>query len=262
MGKEVMIRPNVLAHASLQGKLIGSSGRALVILVKRLADTNTELHLSSEAIPGTIEPIDRDSLERQLERICNQKLGYLVNIDISKYVLHEPQIRGCMTIMSLASLSPYDSMDVLNVVQREAVTWARQLKGIGLLAGPPGTGKTQTAAELIFTLTKGSDQEGPILVVSSSNAAVDELLARAVQVKPRCDPEGQIVIGRLCSKTHGQIYRYSKVSEYDMASIVIRTRHCEQRNLDGTGHKSTGAAKETADTHALVDCNEFFTLMD
>ena len=187
----------MLAYAPLQEKLIGSSGRALIILVKRLADTNTELHLSSEVIPGTIEPIDRDSLERQLERICNQKLGHLVNTDISKYVLHEPQIRGCMNNTWLVSLSPYDPMDVLNAFQREAVTWATQLRGIGLLAGPPGTGKTQTVAELIFTLTKESDQEGPILVVSSSNAAVDELLARAVQVKPRWDPEGQIVIGKL-----------------------------------------------------------------
>ena len=187
-GKEVRIIPNEAQYSPLKGKLVGCSGRKLEVTLRRFADSSTESQLNLGHIPGRIEPIERDSLERQMELICNQKASHFLNEDIVKYILHDPEIRGHKTDLSNVPVYPFDSEDVLNGIQREVVNWAIRLKGIGLLAGPPGTGKTQTAAELIYELIKQPDGK-PVLVVSSSNAAVDVLLARVVQFKSRKDPD-------------------------------------------------------------------------
>ena len=150
-------------------------------------------------------------------------INFFMNEDITDYILHDPKIRGSKDITMDASRLVHRPADVLNVVQRETVTWATQLKGIGLLAGPPGTGKTQTAAELIYELLKQLDKK-PLIVVSSSNAAVNELLSRVILCRQRHDPEGIWVIGRLCSKSHGRAFRDSEIGAYDIASKVIRAR--------------------------------------
>jgi len=194
IGKEVKITPNDVAYAQFKGKLVDRSKRVLEISLRNFADTSTETQLNCEVISGRIEPIERDSLERQMESICNQKVSHFTNDEITKYILHDPEIRGRASIPSSVSTLPYDSEDVLNEVQREVVNWATQLKGLGLVAGPPGTGKTQTAAELVYELMK-QRTERPVLVVSSSNAAVDVLLSRVVQCKARQDPDGTLVFG-------------------------------------------------------------------
>ena len=147
------------------------------------------------------------------------------------------------------------------MIQREVVTWATQLKGLGLLAGPPGTGKTQTAAELIYALLRQSRDGGPVLVVSSSNAAVDVLLARVVQNRQRGESQATLVFGRLCSKTHSQLFRYSEVGEYDIASRVIRMYHqtCQSKELlEETGELADKECDETE----VESFDEFFCLMD
>ena len=213
-----------------------------------------ESHLNVEFTTGTIEPIERDSLERQMEVVCNQKSSYFTNEDIIKYILHDPVIRGHKNIVTEVPVLPHSSEDVLNAVQREVVVWAEQLKGIGLLAGPPGTGKTHTAAELIYALA-GQKSDRPVLVVSSSNAAVDVLLSRVVQCKARQDPDGTVILGRLCSKSHGQSFRDSNLVEYDIASKVIRI-HKQEKKLPRDDREPTDADEYESD-----DCEEFFSLI-
>ena len=251
IGKEVMVRPEEISYAPIKGKLVRSSGHELVISVRNLADTSIESQLNFKFIPGMIEPIERDSLERQMEVICNQKSSYFQNEEIAQYLLHDPLIRGRVIIEANESVLPYDPEDILNAIQREVVTWATQLTGISLLAGPPGTGKTQTAAELIYALCKVRHKD-PILVVSSSNTAVDVLCRRVIQWKAERDPDGTMICGRLCSKSHGQLFRYSDVGEYDVASIVIRA------------HKRIPAEDRAIGQEVLEceDLEEFFNLMD
>ena len=113
------ITPNDVAYAQLKGKLVGRSKQVLEVSLRNFADTSTETQLNCEVISGRIEPIERDSLERQMESICNQKVSHFTNDEITKYILHDPEIRGCASIPSSASTLPYNSEDVLNEVQRE-----------------------------------------------------------------------------------------------------------------------------------------------
>ena len=77
-----------------------------------------------------------------------------------------------------------------NESQEEAIVWALQRR-LSLIRGPPGTGKTRTAALLISTALRvqsesvGADPKQPmprILAVTHSNGAADVLLAALLQM--------------------------------------------------------------------------------
>jgi hypothetical protein len=77
-----------------------------------------------------------------------------------------------------------------NESQEEAIVWALQRR-LSLIRGPPGTGKTRTAALLISTAlrvqseSEGADPKPPmprILAVTHSNGAADVLLAALLQM--------------------------------------------------------------------------------
>ena len=62
------------------------------------------------------------------------------------------------------------NLPTLNHSQAHAVRCALQ-RPLTLIQGPPGTGKTVTSASIVYHLAK----RGPVLVVASSNVAVDHL---------------------------------------------------------------------------------------
>ena len=71
-----------------------------------------------------------------------------------------------------------------NQSQQDAIKWALR-RTISLIRGPPGTGKTRTAALLISTATKLVRKEhsgGRILAVTHSNGAADVLLEALLQM--------------------------------------------------------------------------------
>jgi hypothetical protein len=71
-----------------------------------------------------------------------------------------------------------------NESQEEAIVWALQ-RPLSLIRGPPGTGKTRTAALLISTALRVQSESAPmprILAVTHSNGAADVLLAALIHM--------------------------------------------------------------------------------
>ncbi len=72
-----------------------------------------------------------------------------------------------------AALLDAPGLPALNASQRDAVRAALS-RPLSLVQGPPGTGKTVTSAAIVYRLATGAGA-GPVLVVASSNVAVDHL---------------------------------------------------------------------------------------
>ncbi|KAI9007107.1 P-loop containing nucleoside triphosphate hydrolase protein [Gaertneriomyces semiglobifer] len=70
--------------------------------------------------------------------------------------------------------------DTLNASQKEAVKFCLATKEIGLIHGPPGTGKTHTVVELIRQLVKEGQR---VLVCGPSNISVDNIVERLAPSK-------------------------------------------------------------------------------
>lgn len=68
----------------------------------------------------------------------------------------------------------------LDSSQRDAVEFCLKQREIGIVHGPPGTGKTTTVVEIIRQSVKAGDR---VLVCAPSNVAVDNLLERLASVK-------------------------------------------------------------------------------
>ena len=67
------------------------------------------------------------------------------------------------------------SFPYLNDSQNEAINLIRSAKDVGLVHGPPGTGKTTT---LVQAIAEVLEQEKQVLVCAPSNAAVDLLVEK------------------------------------------------------------------------------------
>ncbi len=102
----------------------------------------------------------------------------------------------------------------LNHSQAHAVRSVLQ-KSLALIQGPPGTGKTVTSATLVYHLARLD--EGPILVVSPSNVAVDHLTDKIHQTGLR--------VVRLAARWREDI---------DTA-VSFLALHEQVRNLEGPG---------------------------
>ncbi len=72
------------------------------------------------------------------------------------------------------------SDDSLNDSQKEAIRFCVASRDVGLIHGPPGTGKTTTVAELIRQLAKKGEK---ILVCGPSNISVDNLVEKLAHSK-------------------------------------------------------------------------------
>jgi len=68
----------------------------------------------------------------------------------------------------------------LDMSQREAVEFCLKQREVGVVHGPPGTGKTTTVVEIIRQAVKGGEK---VLVCAPSNVAVDNLVERLVREK-------------------------------------------------------------------------------
>lgn len=66
----------------------------------------------------------------------------------------------------------------LNNSQKEAIMFCLQCNEVGLIHGPPGTGKTTTVVELILQLVSMGNK---LLVVTPSNIAVDNIAEKLLQ---------------------------------------------------------------------------------
>jgi regulator of nonsense transcripts 1 len=94
----------------------------------------------------------------------NNILGISGNADESGF---EPLILKDVSAPNLPSLNHSQAHAVRSALQRP----------LTLIQGPPGTGKTVTSASIVYHLA----QRGPVLVVASSNVAVDHLTEKIHQ---------------------------------------------------------------------------------
>ena len=76
-------------------------------------------------------------------------------------------------------LIPYDRG--LNPPQLDAVRFALSADSVALIHGPPGTGKTTTAVEIIRQIVKRDGPATRLLVCGPSNVSVDNLAERLLQ---------------------------------------------------------------------------------
>ena len=68
----------------------------------------------------------------------------------------------------------------LDTSQKEAVEFCLKQKEVGIVHGPPGTGKTTTVVEIIRQAVRSGDK---VLVCAPSNVAVDNLVERLARAK-------------------------------------------------------------------------------
>ncbi|GAA5842966.1 hypothetical protein JCM5353_001026 [Sporobolomyces roseus] len=94
--------------------------------------------------------------------------------------LSDPTLNKEDPALKQANLKWFD--EGLNESQREAVEFCLRSNEVGMVWGPPGTGKTQTLVELIRQLVL--NQQLRVLVCGASNLSVDNILLRLSQPCP------------------------------------------------------------------------------
>ncbi|MHC4883982.1 MAG: DEAD/DEAH box helicase [Planctomycetota bacterium] len=100
------------------------------------------------------------------------------------------------------SSSPVKAPSSLNDSQRNAVALCRE-SSHAFIWGPPGTGKTTTLAEIIAALVEDGNR---VLVASTTNAAVDQALAKLAENGSLTEAfeQGAVLrIGLTAAETHG-----------------------------------------------------------
>jgi regulator of nonsense transcripts 1 len=93
-------------------------------------------------------------------------------------------------------------------------------KTYSLIQGPPGTGKTQTLTAIVYHLLQNLHPDHKILVCSTSNAAIENIVKRIAQTG--------VSVLRICSKIREKIP--SSVDEYCL--------HIKLKNYISTHHPS------------------------
>jgi len=102
----------------------------------------------------------------------------------------------------------------LDESQKAAVRFALKQRELGIVHGPPGTGKTTTIVEIILQSVRAGDK---VIVSAPSNVAVDNLLDRLVRFGARC-----IRLGHP-ARVAGTLQKYSLdalINSSDQSQIV------------------------------------------
>jgi len=199
------------------------------------------------SLEGELELVERDTFAQQLEGLLSNHAGKYTRPEIAHHILNSTGKKYLSSVKDLPSHSEANvsSRDYLNNSQDAVVTWASSLSGLGLLFGPPGTGKTHTSATIIkewAQLNKGCSAQGTIFVVATSNTAVDGLMAKYLDLTKN-DGE-DIRVGRLCSRTHSESIRKTKALEkYDI--MIQAANGCRRHSQDEK--EPTGVDLEASD---------------
>ena len=106
----------------------------------------------------------------------NEKTLPLINV---LFGIFEPTYNNSEETLNLINKLEFIN-DGLNESQKEAVKFALTVNEVGLIHGPPGTGKTTTIVEIILQLLKLGKK---ILVVAPSNIAVDNIAEKLIKFR-------------------------------------------------------------------------------
>ena len=118
----------------------------------------------------------KNGLEKLKQMEFNEKSLNLVNV---LFEVFEPTFNESIERKNYIKNLTFFNTE-LNESQKDAVRFALEVNEIGLIHGPPGTGKTTTIVELILQLVKLGNK---ILVVAPSNIAVDNIGEKLIYYK-------------------------------------------------------------------------------
>ena len=118
----------------------------------------------------------KNGLEKLKQMEFNEKSLNLVNV---LFEVFEPTFNESIERKNYIKNLTFFNTE-LNESQKDAVKFALEVNEIGLIHGPPGTGKTTTIVEVILQLVKLGNK---ILVVAPSNIAVDNIGEKLIYYK-------------------------------------------------------------------------------
>ena len=118
----------------------------------------------------------KNGLEKLKQMEFNEKSLNLVNV---LFEVFEPTFNESTERKNYIKNLTFFNTE-LNESQKDAVRFALEVNEIGLIHGPPGTGKTTTIVEVILQLVKLGNK---ILVVAPSNIAVDNIGEKLIYYK-------------------------------------------------------------------------------
>ena len=118
----------------------------------------------------------KNGLEKLKQMEFNEKSLNLVNV---LFEVFEPTFNESTERKNYIKNLTFFNTE-LNESQKDAVRFALEVNEIGLIHGPPGTGKTTTIVEVILQLIKLGNK---ILVVAPSNIAVDNIGEKLIYYK-------------------------------------------------------------------------------
>ncbi len=168
VGAPVVLSQEEARSATFRGVVYRRSARSLSVALaappdETRSDWTWRLDLSSDDVAlerqrGVLERARRASAERLAE------------------------LRDVLLGLRAAEFGPWDDdkplNSGLNCSQRDAVRFALAARDVGLIHGPPGTGKTTAVVELIRRAVRKGHK---VLACAPSNLAVDNLLERLLE---------------------------------------------------------------------------------
>eukprot|EP01064_Diplonema_japonicum_P023308 TRINITY_DN33747_c0_g1_i1.p1 TRINITY_DN33747_c0_g1~~TRINITY_DN33747_c0_g1_i1.p1 ORF type:complete len:933 (+),score=47.83 TRINITY_DN33747_c0_g1_i1:56-2854(+) len=159
--------------------------------------SNGKLRLrTTETLPSTTrlwrvdKLASRTTFERQLDSLCRlvEVEKYSAHPALHDIILSAPLPQHKKTTAALNANSAELCNEVLNDFgtisgglndSQEAAVCAALSRRFTLIHGPPGTGKTRTSVDIVTRWV--ALRQGPVLVVSDSNTAVDNILSGIVK---------------------------------------------------------------------------------
>ena len=119
----------------------------------------------------------KNNLNKLKEQNFNQSLYPLINV---LFDIYKPTLNDSVDNLNYIKDKVIFFNDNLNESQKDAVRFSLKINEIGLIHGPPGTGKTTTIVEVILQLLKLGNK---ILVCAPSNIAVDNIAEKLIKYK-------------------------------------------------------------------------------
>jgi superfamily I DNA and/or RNA helicase len=160
---------------------------------------------------------DETTRRRQLAAMARGRIAKKRARQLRDALLNQRPIRA-------AQPQPVQFFSALNPPQQDAVKFALGSPDVGIVHGPPGTGKTTTLSEIIYQAVQRGDR---VLACAPSNTAVDNLLERLVAMMP-----GVLRVGhpaRVFESLRG--HTLDELVDNDPSSDVIRDMRRELGEL-------------------------------